>query len=238
MAHYIYQTMLVFLTSLLLLSHTLASTDTTTYDTFKLVRQWYPNSCYKAGPACISPLPRVVKYWTIHGLWPSKRGSADPVNCTTCHFDPSTISDLVDMMHQRWPTYNNGGDARFWKHEYCKHGTCCTDQLPSPHKYFSTTLTLNNKLDMDKLLKNAGIVPDPRESYTFDQLDKAMKKKATYWCRTVAEEDGSSRQLVYQISVCMHKKLAWIDCSAQSKKCNRAKPFYLLPFKKDITDEL
>ena len=225
--------MLVFLSSVLLLSHTLASTNTTTtYDTFKLVRQWYPNSCYKASPPCISRLPRVVKYWTIHGLWPSR------VNCTTCHFNPSNISDLEPEMHLRWPSYyKSGGDARFWKHEYCTHGTCCTDEPPSPHKYFSTTLKLNRNLNMDKLLEKAKIVPRSKP-YTFKQLDKAMEKKATYWCRTVAEEDGSSRQYVYQISLCMDKKLAWIDCSAQSKKCYRDKPFYLRPFKKDNTDEL
>ena len=233
--------MLVFLSSVLLLSHTLASTNTTTtYDTFKLVRQWYPNSCYKASPPCIS-LPRVVKYWTIHGLWPSKRGSTDPAYCagSSCHLNVSWLPDLVDMMHQRWPTYESGGDAQFWKHEYCKHGTCCTDELPSPHDYFNTALSLNHRLNMDKLLRNAGIVPDSRKSYPFKQLDKAMEKKATYWCRTVAEEDGSSRQLVDQISLCMDKKRAsLIDCPVQSIMCNTREPFYLLPFTKENKDEL
>ena len=232
--------MLVFLSSVLLLSHTLASTNTTTtYDTFKLVRQWYPNSCYKASPPCIS-LPRVVKYWTIHGLWPSKRGSTDPAYCagSSCHLNVSWLPDLVDMMHQRWPTYESGGDAQFWKHEYCKHGTCCTDVFPDVHHYFSAALTLNHHLDVDTALAKAGILPDLNKPYSFTQLDSAMKSsfgvdEATYWCRFVKEDDGSSRQLVFQISVCIAKDSASLNtqnCPAPGKSCVITKPFYLLPF--------
>lgn len=46
----------------------------------------------------------------------------------------------------------------FWTHEYCKHGTCCTDVFPDQHSYFRGVLDLNKKYNMDTILDSAGIV--------------------------------------------------------------------------------
>ena len=229
---------MLFVCFLLLLAPSLISADNT-YNYFDFVRQWSPNSCYKASHGC-KQLPQQINFWTIHGLWPSRDASHYPADCagSKCHLNTTAIPDLLDEMHLHWPTDYSGGDTKFWSHEYCKHGTCCTDVFPDVHHYFSAALTLNHHLDVDTALAKAGILPDLNKPYTFTQLDSAMKSsfgvdEATYWCRFVKEDDGSSRQLVFQISVCIAKDSASLNtqnCPAPGKSCVITKPFYLLPF--------
>ena len=226
---------------ILLLCSAVASTERdNTYNYFDFVRQWSPNSCYKASHQC-KELPQKINYWTIHGLWPSKDAHHYPADCagSSCHFNTSSIPDLLDEMHLRWPTDYTGGDTKFWGHEYCKHGTCCTDILPDIHHYFKAALQLNERLDVDAALARAGILPDLNKPYTFAQLDKAMTSSfgvdvATYWCRHVKDEQGSSMQLMFQISVCIDKDPASLqprDCPKSDRPlCNEDDPFYLLPF--------
>ena len=224
----------------LLLAQSLVSADDTSYNYFDFVRQWSPNYCYKSSRPC-KALPAEINYWTIHGLWPSKDATQYPHDCagSSCHFNTTTIPDLLDEMHLRWPTDYSGGDTKFWTHEYCKHGTCCTDILPDIHHYFSAALKLNRQLDVDRALQSAGILPSLDKPYTFEQLSSAMKdsfgvSQATYWCRYIKASNGESKQLVSQISVCITKdpnSLQPRDCPvAKGHSCDYNHPFYLLPF--------
>lgn len=223
----------------LLLAQSLVAADNT-YNYFDFVRQWSPNSCYKSGHPC-KTLPAEINYWTIHGLWPSKDASHYPADCagSSCQLNTTAIADLLDEMHLKWPTDYSGGDTKFWTHEYCKHGTCCTDVLPGIHDYFSAALKLNRQLDVDMALQSAGILPSVDKPYTFDQLNSAMKEsfgvdEATYWCRYVKASNGESQQLVFQISVCITKDPSSLkprDCPvAAGNSCNMGQPFFLLPF--------
>jgi hypothetical protein len=83
-------------------------------------------------------------------------------------------------------------------------------------------------------------LPDLYTPYTFEQLDRAMKRsfgvdQANYWCRKVLvnDNDGSSKQLVNQISLCIDKDPASLEprnCLASGKGCVRGDPFDLIPF--------
>ncbi|KAG7270928.1 hypothetical protein CRUP_025679 [Coryphaenoides rupestris] len=52
--------------------------------------------------------------------------------------------------------------------EWLKHGTCAAtvESLDSQHKYFSKTLELYHKLDLDSVLKKFNITPSA-EYYSF-----------------------------------------------------------------------
>lgn len=74
-----------------------------TYNYFDFVRQWIPNSCYEAKPAC-AHIPEWLDYWTLHGLWPSKDATHYPASCagSKCYLNETSIRDLEDEMHKAW----------------------------------------------------------------------------------------------------------------------------------------
>ena len=206
------------------------------YRYFDFVRQWAPNVCYKSSHIC-KHLPSTISTWTIHGLWPTLDPTHYPSNCGTCHFSAAAIADIAPEMHDKWPTDYKGGDTKFWSHEYCKHGTCCTDVLTSERDYFGQALTLHGELELEEALSGAGIEASEDQSYTLEQLEDAIETKfgvqrAHYWCRFIKENrHGHAKQLMYQLSVCVDKSLQAINCPEQPKhSCVRDKPFYLLPF--------
>jgi len=203
-----------------------------TYRYFNFVRQWSPNGCYHADSRhhCKTQDPSET-FWTIHGLWPAYSGSSYPSYCKTCHFDKYAFNKVINTMHKRWPTDYSGGDTGFWSHEYCKHGTCCQDVFPTELSYFSAALKLNQRLDIDKALSSARIVPSTTRHYSFYEVQKAIKNafgvnEATYWCRF---SDG--KQLLFQISICVDKSLKTMNCPKGGRvSCRSSQPIYFLPF--------
>lgn len=207
------------------------------YKFFDMVRQWTPNTCYLSSHKCKHLIPQIKDVWTIHGLWPSLDAKHYPADCagSTCHFNTSSIADLLPMMHVEWPTDYSGGDTKFWNHEYCKHGTCCTDVLPTQHDFFSKALELHHLYNVEQALAVAGIVPDLHVTYTMEQLRQAVEtsfgvKEAVFWCRSV-KDNGISKQLLFQISICFTKGFDVMDCpKVKPPLCAEDKPFYLLPY--------
>lgn len=204
------------------------------YIYFDFVRQWGPNCCYQSH---CREIPKEIRSWTIHGLWPSYNASSYPFDCEgkSCRFDESAVTDLLPQLDVEWPSDQKGGDVSFWTHEYCKHGTCCKDILPKEHDYFSHALALHHKLDIGAVLASANMTPDLHQSYSFEQLGAALAeglgtKYATYWCRFV-KESGMSKQLITQISVCVDKELIVRNCpESRGHACHPEEPFYLLPW--------
>ena len=227
-------------TTALLLVLTLALTESTdprdSYTFFELVRQWSPNMCYQASHAC-KHLPPTIDTWTIHGLWPTLNSTSYPSNCAgdQCHFDSNNIADLADELHVKWPSDYKGQDTKFWTHEFCKHGTCATDVLCTQHAYFAKALTLHNELDVEAALGAVGIIPDWNQTYSMNRLEDAIRKwfgvdEATYWCRFV-RDNGETKQLLYQVSLCLDKKFRVRNCPVMPRhSCDEEKEFYLLPF--------
>ena len=208
----------------------------TRYNYFDFVRQWTPNTCYKSTHECSHLMPEIKDTWTIHGLWPSLDAKHYPSNCagSLCNFNSSEIADLAPEMHLEWPTDFPGGDTKFWLHEYCKHGTCCTDVLPTEHDFFSMALSLHKKLNIEDALSAAGITPQLDVTYTMKEMKQAMETSfgvtdVVYWCRFV-KDGNSSKQLLYQISICVSKEFDVINCPDDTRSCVDEKPVYLLPF--------
>lgn len=232
--------MLVCLLVLLTPSTSLLPTrdDFKSYSYFTLARQWFPGACkYPKNKKCIPQkwLPKAINYWTIHGLWPSRK-THSPRHCEKpCPFDISTISeDTKERMKIHWPNFYRTatGNRDFWEEQYCKHGTCCTDKFPSIQEYFSAALDLNEKsnLNLDKALNKAGIKPHPTKKYTFEKLDSAIEqsfgKTATYWCRSV-----KGKQQIKEIHTCLDRSLSEnVDCPINAGSCDLTKPFYLFSF--------
>lgn len=67
------------------------------------------------------------------------------------------INDLMGRMRSSWPTLAcpSGDGSRFWSHEWEKHGTCSASVLDQ-HSYFQTALDLKKRVNLLKLLQDAG----------------------------------------------------------------------------------
>lgn len=63
----------------------------------------------------------------------------------------------MGRMRSSWPTLAcpSGDGSRFWSHEWEKHGTCSASVLDQ-HSYFQTALDLKKRVNLLKLLQDAG----------------------------------------------------------------------------------
>lgn len=231
-------TLLVLLAALLLSVYSAAEVSVRTDTSYKyldLVFEWAPGSCYNF-TYCNKEIPNT---WTIHGLWPSVNYTQYPVNCAgTCAPDIEGLpGDLVTKMEKKWPNFyqdhDHEGNEKLWKHEWCKHGTCCSDLLSSPLNYFNKALSLYDTISLDTTLKSAGITPNLTTSYTFSALNSTLTSALgvstfRYWCKQVAKQ-----QVLYRVGLCVGRstEFNWQDCPGGEfhEKCDQERQFYLIP---------
>ena len=195
------------------------------YDYLLLAIQWAPGICSQK--QCYDPLPT---RWTLHGLWPTLDDKRDsPEYCeSSCTLDPLS-GHLESEMKKKWPNLY-GEDASFWKNEYCKHGTCCTDILSKPTDYFKAALKLLDIASMNNVLSAAGISPNSGKSHSFLSMDNAVSeilkvKNVKYVC---AEVNG--KQVLTEMRLCVHRSLSFMVCPSKDtgRTCDKSKHFYLL----------
>ncbi|RJE21012.1 ribonuclease T2 [Aspergillus sclerotialis] len=131
--------------------------------------------------------------WTIHGLWPDNCDGSYEQFCDksreysniTKILKSQDRSDLLDYMSEYWKDIN-GDDETFWEHEWNKHGTCINTIEPDCYEnyepqievgeFFEKVVDLFKGLDTYQALADAGIIPDSSETYTFDEIQSALKK--------------------------------------------------------------
>jgi ribonuclease T2 len=128
-------------------------------------------------------------------------------------------SSLRGEMTSKWPSVNGRHDG-FWKHEYCKHGTCAADVLRTSTDYFSKTLDLYDTVA--RYLGAKGLNRGGR--YDFSKVEGALGKKGRYSC-----VQSGGRQYLKELGYCYTVTRAGFyprDCSARGN-CDRSKVFYL-----------
>ncbi|XBW35910.1 hypothetical protein QEN19_001485 [Hanseniaspora menglaensis] len=116
------------------------------------------------------------------------------------YLDPGYGKQLVEDLKLLWKS-NNGNDESLWIHEYNKHGTCINTMKPNCYSrwfeggivsekdhdeyqklvkrgifdYFDITMKLYKNLNTFEFLKNKGIIPSETETYTRDEIAKALQ---------------------------------------------------------------
>lgn len=104
--------------------------------------------------------------------------------------------DLLAELNRLWKS-NNGNDESLWIHEYNKHGTCIKTIRPSCYSrwnddsvtedaidlkkqsvydYFRVAYNVHKKLDSFKALKEQGIEPSLKKTYTREEIQAALNK--------------------------------------------------------------
>ncbi|CAM1292561.1 RNASET2 (predicted) [Pycnogonum litorale] len=188
------------------------SVDDTSWDSLVFTQIWPGSKCLHL-PYC--HVPAGIKNWTIHGLWPDKRGTMGPFFCNSSwHFDDAVIKDLIPDMKTKWPNYyTNEPFDSLWKHEWTKHGTCASS-LPTLYgekKYFERSLKLSDEYNMFKLLQESGIKPEEMTSYSAEEILGKLQQLIGHKVVIQCESDEGSSMLV-QVEICFDKQFNTIDC--------------------------
>ncbi|RDD40877.1 Ribonuclease Oy [Trichoplax sp. H2] len=204
------------------------------WDYLLFVREW-------PAVACMSPdaqrhdcsVPNVVHNWTIHGLWPTKEHTEGPNYCNDDDkFDVNKIKSLIPMLDRFWPNlYSDESPSSFWKHEWTKHGTCAMSlaALGDELKFFSTTLKLNKKFNIDSALYDANIVPSDNRQYMLSDIKQAIGQQ--YNTEPIVDcLQGDNGQYLFDIRICIDKEFQARSCDGgSSHECDGSQPIRFPP---------
>jgi len=149
-------------------------------------------------------------------------------------------SKVYDKMIQMWPS-NNGKHEKFWRHEYCKHGTCAADIMPKLVDYFRDTLLLHEDFNIKEALEREGVTPSLTETYHFGRLDTALRNafevRHEYKCDTMKGGINNLKEII----TCFDSNYEAVDCPCRGKfecrrehgvstSCNLEREFHYRPF--------
>jgi len=206
------------------------STKNTDWDYFVFTQVWLDAECHVANfhqpGSCV--VPKGVNDWTIHGLWPSSYSQHEgPNDCDKSdHFQESLVTDIRSKLDVQWPNVIAGeSPTSFWEHEWTKHGTCAKSLAATEgeHNYFSTSLDLNEKFSIKKILQQSGIEPSKDKTYKLAEITQAIEKavnaKIELHCLHINENDQHTYYFM-DMRMCLDKSLKAIDCT-QTAKPNR-----------------
>ncbi|GBO98419.1 Ribonuclease Oy [Eumeta japonica] len=158
--------------------------------------------------------------WTIHGIWPTRKGSIGPNYCNrTWTFDPKQIKSIETVLNEYWKNIEKGTPVyELWSHEWAKHGTCAADlvTLNTELKYFSQGLFWTKRFPINEFLANAGITPSPDKLYPLSDINMAIKNKINVDPIIECHKKGGTNYIA-EIRICFDKNLELVDCDGVLK---------------------
>nr|ADC52410.1 self-incompatibility ribonuclease [Solanum habrochaites] len=182
-----------------------------TFDQLQLVLRWPTSFCI--GKNC----KRTPKDFTIHGLWPDNE--AGELNFCNPRASYTIVRHgTFEKRNKHWPDLmrskdNSMDNQEFWKHEYIKHGSCCTD-LFNETQYFDLALVLKDRFDLLTTFRTHGIVP--RSSHTVDKIKKTIRSVTG----VLPNLSCTKNMDLLEIGICFNREASkMIDCT-RPKTCN------------------
>ncbi|XP_029449863.1 ribonuclease T2 isoform X2 [Rhinatrema bivittatum] len=173
-----------------------------------LTQHWPVTVCKMSNNHCKDP----PKFWTLHGLWP---GKAEMCN-KSWPFNISEVQDLLPELEHWWPDVLHPNGSKFWRHEWLKHGTCAAELecLNSQHKYFSKSLEMYKKVDLNSVLVKFGILPSA-SYYQMKDIKAAIINifGVTPKIQCLPPNQGESAQTLGQIEICFTQEFIPRNCS-------------------------
>lgn len=115
---------------------------------------------------------KLVKQWTIHGIWPDLIKNCKP----TEPFNETKLISIKSELHAIWPNFIKGkSDANFWDHEWYEHGSCTGWTI---NNYFEKGIDLWNNFPVIKWFESASIKPsnNPETTYSLANVEAALFK--------------------------------------------------------------
>ncbi|XP_018329579.1 ribonuclease Oy [Agrilus planipennis] len=193
-----------------------------TWEILIFVQRWLQTACVVWKQTNINhtcAFPSEENSWNVHGIWPNKIGKKEGPNfCNkSISFDENELQPIKNDLEQYWMNIeNNTGNDSLWKHEWLKHGSCCS-LLPSLNKeltYFGQGLKWLEEFNMTDILASKNIVPNNVNGYNVTTIHQAivdtLDKGPMIQCDT---EKSTKHSLLIEIRICFNKTLHLVDCS-------------------------
>ncbi|KAI1302366.1 Ribonuclease 2 [Halotydeus destructor] len=207
------------------------------FDYLMMALQWPPGICYSnLKKKCVSHGNRFV----IHGNWPTfSNGTWPEFCCFQRDFDRRKVSEVEDGLKEKWGTlFTENSDEGFWRHEWKKHGTCAavSSKLKGQRNYFSESLALYDRANVQSWLEKAAIIPHSASSskrYTLRELHQAIeshtRKKVRFECRRLPRRIASDPILSGMYLCYDPTTLEYVDCKQRDDAdCGNGNVMYLL----------
>ncbi|XP_073836818.1 ribonuclease X25 [Musca autumnalis] len=188
------------------------------WDILIFTQQWPVTTCYhwrEEDKDHDCKLPAAKEFWTVHGVWPTKKGHFGPSFCNkTASFDINLLNDIKDELNHFWPDIDGESKGDWlWKHEWLKHGTCAAvlEELSNELKYFSQGITWREGFQLSKILGDSGIHPDSNNTVVAINaaLVKGLGKNPSIHCLYDSKKDISYLE---EIRICFDKSLNVTGC--------------------------
>ncbi|RYR58073.1 hypothetical protein Ahy_A05g023755 [Arachis hypogaea] len=135
-------------------------------------------------------------------------------------FYNSRITNLRGQLEIDWPNLNGQSlNDKFWEDEWNKHGTCSLNKFQQ-FQYFSLAIDIKNKLDILRLLENAGIRPNATVTYNYIDIVDAIKAKIGPFEPQLHCVMPHNNVLLLEVRVCLDDKGAtYISCGNRYNSC-------------------
>lgn len=185
-----------------------------------LTIQWGPGVCYKnLVPCAIAPKPE----FTIHGLWPTKKDKDSPCYCCNDkEFRPNKLQQrLYTDMIKSWPSFTNRPNEAFWNYQWNKHGSCANKVgLDTAEKYFAFAMSKFNHLQLNKLIKDNGIVPGNDKQYETRMILELLRQKHGADVNISCYYDhNKGKSYLVELFACYNAQYRPVDCPTVSNRC-------------------
>ncbi|XP_022983351.1 ribonuclease MC-like [Cucurbita maxima] len=184
------------------------------FDDFWFVQQWPPNVCALQLGRCVG---RGTNSFTIHGLWPQKRGNS-VTNCPGTSFDFNQIAHLENDLNVVWPNLITGNHKWFWGHEWNTHGICSESRFDEA-AYFQTSINLRHNIDLLSALRVQGVVPNgasKSKQRVENAIIKHFKNNPVLRCKTAS----NGQVLLTEIVMCIDDDgVTLINCNLAKSNC-------------------
>ncbi|PVD25866.1 hypothetical protein C0Q70_13530 [Pomacea canaliculata] len=166
-------------------------------------------------------IPDKVSSWVAHGLWPTQKGSQEPIKCNkTWKLDVNELKTLRPKLDYRWASLRvdfgvERENENLWRHEWMKHGTCATtlSALKNPFHYFNATLSLMDSFNLLEMLTEEGIKPDQKKTYDYEDIRAAVQKHTGVTpCLVCIKDKEVEKTYLREVEIWLDKDFQPVNC--------------------------
>ncbi|CAH8824159.1 unnamed protein product [Trichobilharzia szidati] len=190
------------------------------WDYFVFSLEWPPTYC--SSHTC--NLPRQMRKFNIHGLWPTIWPNGSPTNCSRNEdFNVKSIEPIYKELQTEWSNLEDYDDPEdFWKYEWNKHGVCSVNSavISNELDYFNTSLVIKAKVNIMRRLESIGIKPDNKVNLKRDGLLVQLKKLFNVNVQISCTLKHRQPPKLSEIRVCMNPTLDFISCPTSEEAEN------------------
>jgi len=170
------------------------------------------------------PIPKYVDTFTLHGMWPSNNNGSYPSDCNASDpFNVNDIKSILQPLRVAWYDFDGPNSTSLWTHEWDKHGTCCTNVLPTQLDFFTEAINLHTYLNSSGVLAEHGIIPSRDNKYSLKNIQAALTTRIPGVTPIVTCDNKYDKICLFRVEYCfniVHGSAQIFQCAEEFLKNN------------------